>query len=59
MGEKLYKQIVKLKFLQCDSDPQNCFKPVETLKELELLTSEVLLPMLFHHVVQDLIKNLK
>uniref|UniRef100_UPI0037E7ED4C RNA polymerase II-associated protein 1 n=1 Tax=Semicossyphus pulcher TaxID=241346 RepID=UPI0037E7ED4C len=38
---------------------QNCFKPVETLQELELLTSEVLLPLLSHHVVQDLVKNLK
>ncbi|TKS86639.1 RNA polymerase II-associated protein 1 [Collichthys lucidus] len=38
---------------------QNCFKPVETLQELELLTSEVLLPLLSHHVVQGLIKNLK
>ncbi|XP_053192305.1 RNA polymerase II-associated protein 1 [Scomber japonicus] len=37
---------------------QNCFKPVETLQELELLTSEVLLPLLSHNVVQDLIKNL-
>ncbi|KAE8289961.1 RNA polymerase II-associated protein 1 [Larimichthys crocea] len=38
---------------------QNCFKPVETLQDLELLTSEVLLPLLSHHVVQGLIKNLK
>ncbi|XP_039641751.1 RNA polymerase II-associated protein 1 [Perca fluviatilis] len=38
---------------------QNCFKPVETLQELEQLTSEVLLSLLSHHVVQDLIKNLK
>ncbi|XP_070698735.1 RNA polymerase II-associated protein 1 isoform X2 [Pempheris klunzingeri] len=38
---------------------QNCFKPVETLQELELLTSEVLLPLLSHQVVQGLIKNLK
>ncbi|XP_070836075.1 RNA polymerase II-associated protein 1 [Chaetodon trifascialis] len=38
---------------------QSCFKPVETLQELELLTSEVLLPLLSHHVVQGLIKNLK
>uniref|UniRef100_A0A8C4HZG1 RNA polymerase II associated protein 1 n=1 Tax=Dicentrarchus labrax TaxID=13489 RepID=A0A8C4HZG1_DICLA len=45
--------------LQADSRPQNCFKPVETLQELELLTSEVLLPLLSHHVVQGLIKNLK
>uniref|UniRef100_A0A8P4K9G2 RNA polymerase II associated protein 1 n=1 Tax=Dicentrarchus labrax TaxID=13489 RepID=A0A8P4K9G2_DICLA len=30
-----------------------------TLQELELLTSEVLLPLLSHHVVQGLIKNLK
>lgn len=40
-------------------DPQNCFKPVETLQELEKLTSEVLLPMLSHHAVRDLVKNLK
>lgn len=32
---------------------------METLQELELLTSEVLLPLLSHTVVQDLIKNLK
>lgn len=38
---------------------QNCFKPVETLQELELLTSDLLLPLLSHHVVQDLMKNLK
>ncbi|KAA8582160.1 hypothetical protein FQN60_008900 [Etheostoma spectabile] len=38
---------------------QNCFKPVETLQELEQLTAEVLLPLLSHHVVQGLIKNLK
>ncbi|XP_061650086.1 RNA polymerase II-associated protein 1 isoform X1 [Phyllopteryx taeniolatus] len=38
---------------------QNCFKPVEALHELEQLTSEVLLPLLSHGVVQDLIKNLK
>ncbi|XP_063355593.1 RNA polymerase II-associated protein 1 isoform X1 [Pelmatolapia mariae] len=38
---------------------QNCFKPVETLQELELLTSDVLLPLMSHSVVQSLIKNLK
>ncbi|XP_054653538.1 RNA polymerase II-associated protein 1 isoform X2 [Dunckerocampus dactyliophorus] len=38
---------------------QSCFKPVETLYELEQLTSEVLLPLINHSVVQDLIKNLK
>ncbi|XP_068582491.1 RNA polymerase II-associated protein 1 [Cebidichthys violaceus] len=38
---------------------QSGFKPVETLQELERLTSEVLLPLLSHHVVQGLIKNLK
>uniref|UniRef100_A0A4W6FF74 RNA polymerase II associated protein 1 n=1 Tax=Lates calcarifer TaxID=8187 RepID=A0A4W6FF74_LATCA len=38
---------------------QNCFKPVETLQELEQLTSEVLLPLFSHHVVQSLIKNLR
>ncbi|XP_039992722.1 RNA polymerase II-associated protein 1 [Xiphias gladius] len=38
---------------------QNCFKPVETLQELEQLTSEVLLPLFSHPVVQGLIKNLR
>nr|XP_061798928.1 RNA polymerase II-associated protein 1-like [Nerophis lumbriciformis] len=38
---------------------QNCFKPVEALHELEQLTSDVLLPLMSHSVVQDLIKNLK
>uniref|UniRef100_UPI003AAE15DD RNA polymerase II-associated protein 1 isoform X1 n=1 Tax=Centroberyx gerrardi TaxID=166262 RepID=UPI003AAE15DD len=38
---------------------QNCFRPVESLQELELLTSEVLLPLLSHNAVQSLIKNLK
>ncbi|XP_030575398.1 RNA polymerase II-associated protein 1 [Archocentrus centrarchus] len=38
---------------------QNCFKPVETLQELELLTSDVLLPLMSHSVVQGLIENLK
>ncbi|XP_059209023.1 RNA polymerase II-associated protein 1 isoform X2 [Centropristis striata] len=38
---------------------QNCFKPVETLQELELLTSDVLLPLLSHHAIQGLINNLK
>lgn len=38
---------------------QNCFKPVETLQELELLTSDILLPLLSHSAVQSLIKNLK
>ncbi|XP_071354394.1 RNA polymerase II-associated protein 1 [Trachinotus anak] len=38
---------------------QNCFKPVETLQELEQLTSEVLLPLFSHHVVQSLIRNLR
>nr|XP_046269067.1 RNA polymerase II-associated protein 1 isoform X2 [Scatophagus argus] len=38
---------------------QNCFKPVETLQELEQLTSEVLLPLLSHQAVQGLMKNLK
>ncbi|KAM9842185.1 RNA polymerase II-associated protein 1 [Aulostomus maculatus] len=38
---------------------QSCFKPVETLQELELLASEVLLPLMSHFVVQDMIKNLK
>ncbi|KAM9355384.1 RNA polymerase II-associated protein 1 isoform 2-T2 [Pholidichthys leucotaenia] len=38
---------------------QNCFRPVETLQELELLSSEVLLPLMCHIAVQDLMKNLK
>ncbi|XP_053701075.1 RNA polymerase II-associated protein 1 [Synchiropus splendidus] len=38
---------------------QSWFKPVETLQELEQLTSGVLLPLMSHHVVQDEIKNLK
>ncbi|XP_034015241.1 RNA polymerase II-associated protein 1 [Thalassophryne amazonica] len=38
---------------------QKCFKPIETLQELELLTSDVLLPLLSHSTVQDLIKNLR
>ncbi|XP_034078479.1 RNA polymerase II-associated protein 1 [Gymnodraco acuticeps] len=38
---------------------QSCFKPVDTLQELERLTSEVLLPLLSHHAVQRLVKNLK
>ncbi|XP_041668560.1 RNA polymerase II-associated protein 1 [Cheilinus undulatus] len=38
---------------------QSCFKPVETLQELETLTSEVLLPLLSHQVVQGHMKNLK
>ncbi|XP_043999307.1 RNA polymerase II-associated protein 1 [Gambusia affinis] len=38
---------------------QTCFKPVETLQDLELLTSEVLLPLLCHDVVQNLMRNLR
>ncbi|KAM4540782.1 RNA polymerase II-associated protein 1 isoform 2-T2 [Fundulus diaphanus] len=38
---------------------QTCFKPVETLQDLELLTSEALLPLMCHSVVQDLMKNLR
>ncbi|CAL8272970.1 unnamed protein product [Merluccius merluccius] len=38
---------------------QNCFKPVDTLQELELLTSEVLLPLMSHSAVQHIITNLK
>nr|XP_020446761.1 RNA polymerase II-associated protein 1 [Monopterus albus]XP_020446762.1 RNA polymerase II-associated protein 1 [Monopterus albus]XP_020446763.1 RNA polymerase II-associated protein 1 [Monopterus albus] len=38
---------------------QNSFKPVDTLQELEQLTSEVLLPLMSHSVVHGLIKNLK
>lgn len=40
-------------------NPQSCFKPIETLQELELLTADVLLPLICHPGVQDLIKNLK
>ncbi|XP_061824367.1 RNA polymerase II-associated protein 1 [Nerophis lumbriciformis] len=38
---------------------QSCFQPVETLHELEQLTSGVLIPVISHSVLQDLIKNLK
>uniref|UniRef100_A0A665VSQ4 RNA polymerase II associated protein 1 n=1 Tax=Echeneis naucrates TaxID=173247 RepID=A0A665VSQ4_ECHNA len=38
---------------------RNCFKPVDTLQELEQLTSEVLFPLFSHHVVQSLMKNLR
>ncbi|XP_062253047.1 RNA polymerase II-associated protein 1 [Platichthys flesus] len=38
---------------------QKCFKPVETLQELEQLTSEVLFPLFSHHVVRDLMRNLR
>uniref|UniRef100_A0A3P8UL54 RNA polymerase II associated protein 1 n=1 Tax=Cynoglossus semilaevis TaxID=244447 RepID=A0A3P8UL54_CYNSE len=38
---------------------QNCFKPVETLQDLEQLTSDVLLPLFSHRVVQDLMRNLR
>ncbi|XP_026163932.1 RNA polymerase II-associated protein 1 isoform X2 [Mastacembelus armatus] len=38
---------------------QSCFKPVDTLQELEQLTSDILLPIISHSVVQSLIKNLK
>lgn len=38
---------------------QTCFKPVETLQDLERLTSEVLLPLIGHSVVQGLMKNLR
>uniref|UniRef100_A0A3B5LH26 RNA polymerase II associated protein 1 n=1 Tax=Xiphophorus couchianus TaxID=32473 RepID=A0A3B5LH26_9TELE len=38
---------------------QTCFKPVETLQDLELLTSEVLHPLMCHNVVQNLMKNLR
>ncbi|XP_020569360.1 RNA polymerase II-associated protein 1 isoform X1 [Oryzias latipes] len=38
---------------------QTFFKPVETLQELELLTSDVLLPLLCHSVVQGLMNNLR
>ncbi|KAK2826025.1 hypothetical protein Q5P01_020239 [Channa striata] len=47
--EAYYRQISK----------QSCFKPVETLQELEQLTSEVLLPLMSHPFVQGLIKNIK
>ncbi|XP_062325700.1 RNA polymerase II-associated protein 1 [Osmerus eperlanus] len=38
---------------------QSCFRPVDTLQELEQMTSEVLLPLLSHKAVQGLINNLK
>ncbi|KAM9709096.1 RNA polymerase II-associated protein 1 [Menidia menidia] len=38
---------------------QKSFRPVETLQELELLTSEVLRPLMCHSVVQNLMKNLR
>lgn len=38
---------------------QRCFSPVETLQDLERMTSEVLLPLLSHKAVQSLINNLK
>uniref|UniRef100_A0A665VRS9 RNA polymerase II associated protein 1 n=1 Tax=Echeneis naucrates TaxID=173247 RepID=A0A665VRS9_ECHNA len=34
-------------------------QPVDTLQELEQLTSEVLFPLFSHHVVQSLMKNLR
>ncbi|XP_061699391.1 RNA polymerase II-associated protein 1 [Syngnathoides biaculeatus] len=50
--EAFYHQISK-QVLFC------LFQPVEVLHELEELTTEVLVPLLSHDVVQDLIKNLK
>ncbi|XP_037343044.2 RNA polymerase II-associated protein 1 isoform X2 [Pungitius pungitius] len=38
---------------------QNCFKPVETLQEIERLASEILVPLMSHHAFQGLIDNLK
>lgn len=38
---------------------QNSFSPVETLQELEKLSSELLVPLLSHSVVTSLIKNLR
>ncbi|XP_015234732.1 PREDICTED: RNA polymerase II-associated protein 1 [Cyprinodon variegatus] len=38
---------------------QTCFKPVETLQELESLTSELLLPLMCHSSVQGLMKNIR
>lgn len=38
---------------------QNSFNSVETLQELEQLTSDVLLPLISHSVVQGFMKNLK
>ncbi|CAL8286949.1 unnamed protein product [Lota lota] len=38
---------------------QKCFKPVDTLQELELLTSEVLQPLMSHSAVHHLITNLR
>lgn len=53
------KVLLSLRFIQYDKSPQSCFKPIETLQELELLTSDVLLPLISHHAVQALISNLK
>ncbi|KAJ3613048.1 hypothetical protein NHX12_019304 [Muraenolepis orangiensis] len=38
---------------------QDCFKPVDTLQELEVLTSAVLQPLMSHSAVQQIITNLK
>ncbi|XP_040054704.2 RNA polymerase II-associated protein 1 [Gasterosteus aculeatus] len=38
---------------------QKCFKPVETLQEIERLVSEVLVPLMSHHAFQGLMENLK
>ncbi|XP_056446930.1 RNA polymerase II-associated protein 1 isoform X2 [Gadus chalcogrammus] len=38
---------------------QNCFKPVDTLQELERLTSEVLQPLMSHSAVQHVVTNLQ
>lgn len=38
---------------------QSCFKPVETLEDLEFLMSAVLLPLMHHAAVQNLMQNLK
>ncbi|XP_077587918.1 RNA polymerase II-associated protein 1 isoform X2 [Stigmatopora nigra] len=38
---------------------QNSFKPMEALHELEQITSDILLPLMSHTVVQDQIKNLR
>ncbi|CAL8290542.1 unnamed protein product [Gadus morhua 'NCC'] len=38
---------------------QSCFKPVDTLQELERLTSEVLQPLMSHSAVQHVVTNLQ
>lgn len=46
-------------FIDAKCFPQSCFKPVETLQELEHVTSEVLLPLMSHSGVKALIQNIR